>query len=559
MEHRTITRSLAVILILSALLISGCGQVGYNNIHQEINIVQDLSGQVSQTFTLNPNNYSLIANQYAGDPLEGHAYDLAQAMGWSEYDVETWNDADFYYIKMTATFANAEELKFLLANSGQELDLRETDGIFSKKYGFVSTARIGQLNADSLTVSLKLPGSIALSNGSSTDDGIIEWNLSQDSRLMAISGSLIEYDAFVQLSFNTDTSGKLIVGVVAPEENIRNAGNFHGGGDSVESVGNFVIGQTHLDDAAVSGEQADGLTWVYITKAFDDPDEAMEIVKYLGLFKSLDFERTGDNFNLSYALTAELYPYPKGLANPNHLSVSVHLPGEVTYSNGARSEQTNLVWDVSDVNGISISATSSSVNVQSIRKMSLLGIGIPALLLGLIGLAILLIARRTPRPRLRTASLGLLGLAVIGGIALAGVLFFFSETTSRSLVYLPTPGPAVEYGNLASLQAGNGSASQCNDGYADSTGLCWNSLDSVSGAYDPGMYDTNGNGYVDSDDTYDYSLPTPEPYDSYSSQDSYDPFDYDSDGVGNMFDNDPNYYNPPGDFDYGQQDPPPYP
>jgi hypothetical protein len=553
------------LIVIAPLLIVGCGSVEYANIHQDIKLEPDLSGAVSQTFTLTESNYSLLFNQYSGDVLKGHAQDLAQALGWEAYEVKTWDEGGDYFIELSSTFASAQELSQMLAPAGQELDIRAVDGVFSSKYGFVSTARIGRVQAETLTVSLKLPGSVAFSNGQAGEDGVLEWNLSQDSRLMAISASLVEYDAFAQINFKAKESGTLIVGVVAPEANIKEAGSFYGGLSPAQAVGNRISEQAGLKGARVSDKSADGLTWVYVSKDFGNAEELSALVEGLSLFKSLDFQSSGDNFRLDYVLNAELYPFSAGLGNPNHLTFSAHLPGKVGYSNGTAQVDEALVWEFSDSEAVAVSATSNEPNTVSIRRFAGAGVGGLSLLIGLAGVATLLFSLKPARPKARLAGAGVMGLAGLGVCATVGVLASTTVTLSNPAVYLPTPGPSVQYVFDPSVPAtggGGGGATVggagrvCSDGFYDPSGQCWASLDSANtygsdlyGLYDPANTDSDGDGIADEYDSNDDSA-----YGT-DSGNSYDPNDYDGDGVGNWFDNDPNYYNPPGDFDYGVQDP----
>lgn len=546
---------LAVIAFYT-LLISGCSSISYTNIHQDIVITKDLSGKVSQTFTLNSNNYSLLFNQYSGDVLKGHAQDLAQGLGWSQYETETWNEGDSYYIKLTAKFANPRNLRQLLAQSGQELDLRATDGIFSKKFGFVSTARISQLKADTLTVSLTLPGTTAFSNGKTKSDGSIVWNLSRDSRLIAINASLVEYDAFIQLNFKTDQSGELITGVVAPTVNIEKAGAFYGGSDTAEAVGGYIARQTGVSEANISSKHSDKNTWVFVTQSFRDSAELSKYTSQLSLFKSFDFQKSGDNFELAFNLKAELFPYPQGIGNPNHMSFVAHMPGIVNYSNGVKADNDLLVWPVSASQVLTANATSSGRNIPAIHRLATLGLGGFSLVVGLLGIVMLFFSKKNQRGRLQWAGMGAIGLAALSGITLIGTLIFISDHPSRSISFLPTPGPSVALSFDSNTSSANGDSTNtttsnnpCSDGYFDPSGQCWFDLDSASNSYTSTDQDNQ---------TFDSgnSFATPDPYSGFVS--TPDPFDYDGDGVGNMFDNDPNYYNPPGDFDYGQQDPLPF-
>lgn len=550
------------LIVIAPLLIVGCGSVEYANIHQDIKLEPDLSGAVSQTFTLTESNYSLLFNQYSGDVLKGHAQDLAQALGWQEYEVKTWDEGGNYFIELSSTFASAQELSQMLAPAGQELDIRAVDGVFSSKYGFVSTARIGQVQAETLTVSLKLPGAVAFSNGQAGEDGVLEWHLSQDSRLMAISASLVEYDAFVQINFKAKESGTLIVGVVAPEANIKDAGSFYGGFSATQAVGNRIGEQAGLKGARVSDKNADGLTWVYVSKDFGNTEELLALVEGLSLFKSLDFQSSGDNLRLDHVLNAELYPFSAGLGNPNHLTFSAHLPGEVGYSNDNAQADGALVWEFSASEAVTASATSNEPNTVSIRRFAGAGVGGLSLLIGLGGVALLLLSLK--RPKVRLAGAAVTGLAGLGVCATVGVLASTTVTLSNPAVFLPTPGPGIQYvfdpnvpatgGAGGGTTAGN-AGRVCSDGFYDPSGQCWASLDSAStngsdlyGMYDPANTDSDGDGIADEYDNND------SPYGA-DSGNTYDPNDYDSDGVGNWADNDPNYYNPPGDFDYGVQDP----
>lgn len=545
-----------VLIIIAPLLIVGCGGVEYANIHQDIKLEPDLSGAVSQTFTLTESNYSLLFNQYSGDVLKGHAQDLAQALGWQEYEVKTWDEGGNYFIELSSTFANVQELAQMLAPAGQELDIRAVEGVFSSKYGFVSTARIGQVQAETLTVSLQLPGTVAFSNSQAGEHGVLEWNLSQDSRLVALSASLVEYDAFVQVNFKAKESGTLIVGVVAPEANIKDAGAFYGDLSPTQAVGNRISEQAGLKGAWVSDKNADGLTWVYVSKDFGDSDELMAFVEGLSLFKSLDFQNSGDNLRLDYVLNAELYPFSAGLGNPNHLTFSAHLPGKVGYTSGITQTDGALVWEFSDSEVVSVSATSNEPNTVSIRRFAGAGVGGLSLLIGLGGVALLLLSLK--RPKVRLAGVGVMGLAGLGVCATVGVLASTAVTLSNPTVFLPTPGPSIQYVFDPSVPATGGTGGGttagdpgrvCSDGLYDPSGQCWASLDSANtyGGSDPYSTYDPANTYGNNDSSY-----------GVDSGSTYDPNDYDGDGVGNWSDNDPNYYNPPGDFDYGVQDPLPW-